>query len=174
MDQNAPLDDVAAQLAAWRSDAISTLELLVSYREHVRGQAAALENPQAVVDYIEVFVGMIEGASAACERIVADLARGPDPRQAIELRALAAAGAAEQSRCLVFRDKWINKPLPHERMRPLLNDISVTSRDQLTAFRELLEAAVAIERQLGPGASAQPEDKKAFDRRALFTRLFKP
>lgn len=174
MDQDAPVDGVAAQLVAWRSDAASTLELLASYREHVRLQAAALENPQAVVDYVEVFIGIIEGASAACERIVADLERGPDPRQATELRALAAAGAAEQSRCLVFRDKWINKPLPHERMRPLLNDISVTSRDQLTAFRELLDAAGAIERQLAPDPAAQPDDKKAFDRRALFTRLFKP
>ena len=174
MDQDAPGDGVAARLAAWRTDARSTLELLASYRDHVRLQAAALENPQAVVDYVEAFIGIVEGASAACERIVADLAQGPARRQASELRALAAAGAAEQSRCLVFRDKWINKPLPHERMRPLLHDISVTTRDQLTAFRDLVDAAVAIERQLAPEAAAHSDDKKAFDRRALFTRLFKP
>lgn len=172
MDPNAPVDRVAGQLAAWHSDALSTLELLASYRQHVELQAQALENPQAVLDYLDVFAGLIARASAACARIGADLAQGATRQLAVELRVLAQGAAAEQPRCLVFRDKWINKPLPHERMRPLLNDISVTSRDQLTAFRDLAEAADALDAVLEPNG-IPADDKKAFDRRALFTRLFK-
>ena len=58
-------------------------------------------------------------------------------------------------------------------MRPLLNDISVTTRDQLTAFRDLNTVASRLEELLTPQPPS-PEDRKGFDRRALFTRLFKP
>jgi hypothetical protein len=55
-----------------------------------------------------------------------------------------------------------------------LNEISVTTRDQLTAFRDLNNVAANLEEFLKPPTPPATEDKKAFDRRALFTRLFKP
>ena len=73
----------------------------------------------------------------------------------------------------MFRDKCINRPLPDERMRPLLNEISVTTRDQLTAFRDLTGIAAKLEEQLKPAAPRAPEeDRKSFDRRSLFTKFF--
>ena len=72
----------------------------------------------------------------------------------------------------MFRDKCINRPLPHERMRPLLNEISVTTRDQLTAFRDLTGIAAKLEEQLQSAPPAPDEGQKSFDRRALFTKFF--
>jgi hypothetical protein len=73
----------------------------------------------------------------------------------------------------MFRDKCINRPLPDERMRPLLNEISVTTRDQLTAFRDLSGIAAKLEEQIKPaGEAPAEEDKRSFDRRALFTKFF--
>lgn len=156
-----------------RADAVTTLEQLQGYRQQVERDTASLENPRAVLEYIDFFVDMVGRAVAECERVAAHLPHGVLREHIDALRQMASNSAAEQRRCLTFRDKWINKPLPEERMRPLLNDISVTTRDQLTAFRDLNDAASRLEELLKPLPSP-PDDKKGFDRRALFTRLFKP
>ena len=70
----------------------------------------------------------------------------------------------------MFRDKWINKPLPYEEMRRLLNKISVDSRDQLTAYGSLNAVADRLEHLVGP--PPRPPDEGKLDRRALFTRWF--
>jgi len=58
-------------------------------------------------------------------------------------------------------------------MRPLLNEISVTTRDQLTAFRDLIGIAAKLEEQMqAANAPPPPEDARSFDRRALFTKFF--
>ena len=167
------VQSVIEQLGLRHADALATLEQLHGYRLQVESSAAALENPRAVLEYIDFFADMVGRAAAECERVAEDLPEGLLSAHVDALRQVASNSAAEQRRCLAFRDKWINKPLPEERMRPLLNDISVTTRDQLTAFRDLNNAASRLEDILKP-ASAAPDVKKGFDRRALFTRLFKP
>jgi hypothetical protein len=157
-----------------RSDAQATLELLQGYRQQVETESSALENPKAVNEYLDFFADLIGRAARECERLAGELSRGISSAQVDALRQLASNSAAEQRRCLMFRDKCINRPLPDERMRPLLNDISVTTRDQLTAFRDLSTVAGQIEELLAPANPPPPDDKRAFDRRALFTRLFKP
>ena len=88
------------------------------------------------------------------------------------LRQVAANCRTEQRRCLIFRDKCINRPLPHESMRSLLNDISVTTRDQLTAFFDFNNAAAKLERIINT-IEPQPEpDKRVMGRRQLFTSIF--
>lgn len=167
------VEDVVTILAERRADAVTTLELLDGYRQQVEQQRQALENPQAVSDYLAFFVDLVKHAMAQCERIAAALPAGVQPAHVEALRQIAGSSAAEQRRCLQFRDKCINKPLPHERMRPLLNDISITTRDQLTAFRDCGRAADLLEAILA-AAPAAPEPARGFDRRQLFTRLFKP
>ena len=71
----------------------------------------------------------------------------------------------------MFRDKWINRPLPYEQVRPLLNQISSETRDQLADYRELHARRLASR-----GSSPVPEPARAddrpgrSDRRALFNR----
>ena len=159
------------QLGQRHADALATIEQLRADRQQIETDAAALENPKAVLEYIDFFVEFVGRAAAECERIVAELPDTAIPQHVEALRQLASNSSAEQRRCLQFRDRWINKPLPHERMRPLLNDISVTSRDQLTAFRDLNQIAGRLE-ELAKASEPPPDDTRAFDRRALFTRLF--
>ena len=166
-------EDVVTQLAERRADAVTTLELLDGYRQQMEQQRNALENPQAVGEYLAFFVDLVRHAAAECERIAAELPAGVRRAHVEALRQVAGRCAAEQRRCLQFRDKCINKPLPHERMRPLLNDISITTRDQLTAFRDCGRSADLLEAILA-AAPAAPEPARGFDRRQLFTRLFKP
>jgi hypothetical protein len=154
-------------------EGLSTLELLRGYREQVEADSNALENPRAVLEYIDFFNGLVSRTVSECERIAAGLRQGISPPDLEALRQIASNAAAEQRRCLMFRDKCINRPLPDERMRPLLNEISVTTRDQLTAFRDLNGIAAKLEEQLKPTVlPPAEEEKRSFDRRALFTKFF--
>lgn len=154
-------------------EGLSTLELLRGYREQVESDSSALENPRAVLDYIDFFNSLVSRSISECERIAAGLRQAISPADLDSLRQIASNAAAEQRRCLMFRDKCINRPLPDERMRPLLNEISVTTRDQLTAFRDLNGIAAKLEEQIKPAVPPPAqEEKKNFDRRALFTKFF--
>ena len=154
-------------------EGLSTLELLRGYREQIEADAAALENPRAVFEYIDFFNDLVSRAVSECERIAAGFRQGLSEPGLDALRQIASNAAAEQRRCLMFRDKCINRPLPDERMRPLLNEISVTTRDQLTAFRDLGALAAKLDEQLRPGAPpTEQEHQKGFDRRRLFTKFF--
>jgi hypothetical protein len=154
-------------------EGLSTLELLRGYREQIEAEAAALENPRAVFEYLDFFNDLVTRAINECERIASGLRQGISPADLDALRQLASNASAEQRRCLMFRDKCINRPLPDERMRPLLNEISVTTRDQLTAFRDLIGIAAKLEEQMQAATvPPPPEDARNFDRRALFTKFF--
>ena len=174
MTENHPEIAAAIEQLGMRSgEGLSTLELLRGYREQIETDSSALENPRAVLEYIDFFNGLVSRAISECERIAAGLRGAVSQADVDAMRQIASNAAAEQRRCLMFRDKCINRPLPDERMRPLLNEISVTTRDQLTAFRDLTGIAAKLEEQLKPAApQAQEEDRKSFDRRALFTKFF--
>lgn len=172
VDEPLTPDLVVQQLNDRRSDALATLEMLAGYRLQIDEQRAAFENPQLVSDYVAFFQGFVGRAVVECERIAAELPAGPKPAHVAVLRELVATSTAEQRRCLQFRDKCINRPLPHERLRPLLNEISITTRDQLTAFRDFTRAADRIEQLLAVNPPP-PDPPRVLDRRSLFTRLLK-
>src|SRR5579859_2900559 len=112
-----PLDDIVEQLQRSRSDTIETLELLRSSRRQIEEHAKQLEGPGAALEYIDFFLDFFTGAAASLERLSAELPRGLTSAHLDLLRQIASNASIEQRRCLMFRDKWINKPLPDERMR---------------------------------------------------------
>lgn len=166
--------DVVEQLSARKADALNTLDLLRTQRATVVEESSKFENPSAVLEYIDFFIPAFEEVVAEIERISAAILVRVQRAHIDVLRQVAANCRTEQRRCLVFRDKCINRPLPHESMRPLLNDISVTTRDQLTAFFDFNSAAAKLERIINtthPEPDAEP--KRVLGRRQLFTSLFK-
>jgi hypothetical protein len=146
----------------------------VALRE-LRGQVEAgaqqLEGPNAARDYIDFFVDLFDRAAQEIEQIAREIADGVQPAHVDALRQIANNSAAEQRRAGMFRDKWVNKPLPYETMRPLLTAISNTTRDEIAALRALVETAAALQPSLG---KTEESDSKGLDRRQLFTRLFRP
>jgi hypothetical protein len=164
--------DVIEQLGARKADALNTLEMLRAQRARVEEEAPKLESPQAVLEYVDFFITAIDEVVAACDRIAGEIAQHVTRAHIDILRQIAANCRVEQRRCLVFRDKCINRPLPHESMRALLNDISVTTRDQLTAFYDFNNAAARLE-QIVNTTEPEPDPKRVLGRRQLFTSLFK-
>ena len=119
---------------------------------------------------IDFFLDLLARTSQDLDRLTAELPEGPRREHVDLLRQLASNAAAEQRRCVIFRDKWINRPLPYEQMRPLLNQLSVDTRDQLTAYRSLNAVADVLQSTIG--SEPKPGDSDKLDRRALFTRWF--
>jgi hypothetical protein len=158
------------ELHARHDGAARAAAALRRVKAEVEASAKQLENPNAVRDYLDFFADYFDRAAAELEQIAGQLAEGVQPGHVDALRQIASNSAAEQRRTGLFRDKWINRPLPYETVRPMLNTISNTSRDEIDALRTLADSAAAIEPSIG-----QPEsDTKGLDRRQLFSRLFRP
>lgn len=165
-----PLDDIVEQLQRSRSDTLETMEVLRSSRRQIQEHENELESPKAAFEYIDFFLDFFAGAAANLERVSDELSQGLARPHFDLLRQIASNASLEERRCLMFRDKWINKPLPYEEMRPLLNQVSTDSRDQIAAYRDLNNAAASLEALAGPEPG--PVDDGKLDRRALFTRWF--
>lgn len=163
------IEDILAHLQRWRPESESAVESLRACRQEVEVASRQFESPQAALEYIDFFVGFVERAAADIELVVNELPRGVSQTHLDTLRQIASNAAAEQRRCLMFRDKWINRPLPYEQVRPLLNRISNETRDQLAAYRDLGLAASRLAALVG---TLPPAPAKTLGRRALFNRLF--
>ena len=171
MEETSTLVDQAVEdVRRSRADTMETIDLLRGSRQQIEDQSGLLESPKAILEYIDFFIDLLTRVAVDLERLASDLPGGPSRAHLDALRQIASNGSAEQRTCLMFRDKWINKPLPYEEMRRLLNQISVDSRDQLTAFGSLNGVADRLEPLVGP--PFRPPDEGKLDRRALFTRWF--
>lgn len=170
-DTPVSVDAIREHLGLWKSDTLETLASLQGCRQRVEEQAKQLENPRAALEFIDFFADLFARAARELDRLASDLAEGPRRAHLDALRQLASNAAAEQRRCLIFTDKWLNKPLPYEQLRPLLNQISTGTREQLADYRELSTAAARLEALVGPEPGREA-DGRPLDRRALFTRWF--
>lgn len=173
IDESPTVPEVVAQLEARKRDAVQSLEMLAALRARIVAEARRLENPRVVLEYLDYFADAIREVVQELTRLVGELPERVDAAQIELLRIVAANCRTEQRRCLAFRDQCINRPLPDEGMRPLLNDLSVTTRDQLTAFYDLASAAARLEKIAEAGAP-DSSPRRTIDRRRLFTRFFTP
>jgi hypothetical protein len=164
------LSDLPPQLGQWRDNAHATVEKLAELRRRAEESSKHLESPQAVLEFIDFFSGFFTEAGAILERIRSELEAGVLSAHVEALRQVASNAAVEQRRCLKFRDKWINRPLPYEDVRPLLTEISTHTSRRLTDFRDLNTAAEQLDEIAAPAPPA--EDGRPLDRRELFTKWF--
>jgi hypothetical protein len=164
--------DLLPRLAGWRDETRASVEALTGLRQRTEENARKLESPPAVLEFIDFFSGFFTEVAATFERIGAELEHGAKPTQVEALRQIASNAAVEQRRCLKFRDKWINRPLPYEDVRSLLSEIATLTGNRLTAYRDLLPAADSLNALIG--RASPPDDGRALDRRALFTKWFNP
>jgi hypothetical protein len=162
-------DDAIAHLRAWLEDSRDAISTLAGLRIEALEASSKLENPTAIVAYVDEFTELFERVAGELALLSNEIPKGLTERHVDALRQIASNAAADQRRCLMFRDRWINRPLPYEQVRPLLNRIVTVTRDQLTDYREMSVAAERLT-QLSP---PEPEKSSGLDRRALFSRFLK-
>jgi len=174
-DHDISLEQVIAHIRQWQADTLATVEALGASKHQVEEQTRKLENPQAAVQLADFFTDFFLRAAADLDRVLEGLGSAPQLEQVVALKQLAAAAAAEERRAVVFRDRWVNKPLPYEDMRPVLDRLSAAARDQLLDYRQLAHACARVKALIAPITPPEQEGKapetRAFDRRALFTRF---
>lgn len=163
------IGDLAARLRDWQAATEAAIAALRADRDDAEAQSQRLESPTAVLQYVDFFVDRFVYAAGEAARIAVELEAGPRREHAEVLRRLASEAAGEEQRCVTFRDKWINRILPYEQVRPLLNRIASFSRNRLAAFRELNEIADQLLQVIG--VTAPPSPGRPMDRRALFNRI---
>jgi hypothetical protein len=165
------VESIVQDLGRHEALARASVAALLERRAEVEASTAQLEGPAAVLEYIDYFCGVFQRAAEELGQMAAALSDGVRQAHVDALRQLASNSAAEQRRSVMFRDKWINKPLPFEAVRPLLTGISRTTREQIDALRSLTDTASVLEPLVV--AAEEPRDK-GLDRRELFNRLFRP
>lgn len=171
-------DVVLAHLRQWVSDTQRTRDLLAALRQQVEQVSRQLENPKAAFEYIDFFDGFFARALDELNGVIAAVPAGFTPAHKDGLRQLASNAAAELRRTVVFRDKWINKPLPYETVRPMLSQLAGDVRDQLNDYREMTIAGNVLADLQAPSVPppAEPREPKTegLGRRELFSRLVRP
>lgn len=166
------LDDVLLILGRLRGDTGETIDALAALRAQVEESSRRLESPQAALEFIDFFSGFFTEAVSALACVHDELPQGVQRAHLDALRQIASNAAVEQRRGLTFRDKTINRPLPYEDVRPLLNRISIAVRDRLASYRDLNALADELAAIGGIGTQPADEDGRTLDRRALFTKWF--
>ena len=165
--------DVQVHLERWRDSAQAGVGGFASLRQRTEESSRRLESPPGVLQFIDFFSMFFADAAEVFERVRSEIEQAPQQVHAEALRQVASNAALEQRRCLQFRDKWINRPLPYEDVRPLLTEIVNAAGNRLTEYRELSPIADELEslaRLIQPPPS--PGDGKPLDRRQLFTKWF--
>ncbi len=168
------VDVVLAHLRQWQRDTEATRETIAALRAQVDAASRQLENPRAAFEYLDFFDGFFTRALEQLAEIADALPAGFVTSHADVLRQLARNAAAELRRTVTFRDKWVNKPLPYEQVRPMLSQMAGDIRDQLSDYREMAIAAnVLVDLQAHP--RPQPAGpREPLGRRELFTKLVRP
>jgi hypothetical protein len=164
--------DIQVHLERWRGTAQETVDAFATLRQRTELNSRRLESPNGVLEFIGFFSNFFADAAEVFERVRSELDQAPLGIHAEALRQVASNAALEQRRCLQFRDKWINRPLPYEDVRPLLTDIVNTAANRLTEYRDVKPIADdldALARLIQPAAK---EESGPLDRRQLFTKWF--
>ena len=179
-------DHLATHFRQWRADLLGTVERLHTLRRGAEEKSSKLENPKAAVEYVEFFADWFGRVVADLDQLLTELPGGFTEAHADLLRQIASNASAEQRRTVMFRDKWVNKPLPYDEMRPLLTQLAGDVRDQLNDLKEMTLAAARVGDLIAPPSLPEPagpiesgegesgHERRAFDRRALFKRIVRP
>jgi hypothetical protein len=164
--------DIQVQLERWRDDAQAAVDGFASLRQRTEESSRHLESPPGVLQFIDFFAMFFADAAAVFERVRAELEQAPQGVHADALRQVASNAALEQRRCLQFRDKWINRPLPYEDVRPLLTEIVNTAANGLAGCRDLAPVADELDVLARLIQPAPKEEIGPLGRRQLFTKWF--
>jgi hypothetical protein len=165
--------DIQVHLERWRDHAQGAVDTFAALRQKAEESSRRLESPSGVLQFIDFFSTFFADAAEVFERVRAELEQAPLRVHAEALRQVASNAALEQRRCLQFRDKWINRPLPYEDVRPLLTDIVNTAADRLPGYRDVNPIADELDvlvRLIQP--PSPKEETGPLDRRQLFTKWF--
>ena len=135
------LKDICDHLREWHAytqDAISALE---KCGVEVDKNAHLLQNPREIRRYIAFFLDLFWRYLGDLERLLRELPSGVRQRHVEMVMQIYRSSELEQDHCIKFKNDFIEKSLPDEEVRLLLDEIYKESRQQLIDFADFSNLA---------------------------------
>lgn len=129
-------EDICSDLKNWLSNTEETIKLLLNYRSETQKQHL-LENPEGVISFIEYFIDLFSRYKNDLQRLVNEIPNGVSTAHVEIVSQLYKSSRHEDSITVKFAEDYVHKPLLHEEVRPLLDDIYGDTRNLLIDYYDL-------------------------------------
>lgn len=131
------LEDIVRHLGDWANSTRDTIDRLKGYRRRTTESAALLENPIEVLGYLDFFIDLFGRYLADIERLLIEIPSGVTEAHLQIVDQIYRSVKREDDGTVQFKNDWVYKTLPHEEMRPLLDNIYGETRNMLVDYRDL-------------------------------------
>jgi len=131
------LDDILSSFCGWLTHTSKTIDLLESYEISVENNRSLIESPNEVLTFIRIFGDLFSRYKNDLEILIAEM-----PNRVVEghieiVRQLNDSARYEEELTIQFKNDWVHKSLPHEEVRPLLDNIYANTRDLLVDYKDM-------------------------------------
>lgn len=150
------LEDILSHFCDWLKNTSKTIELLESYASKVEENGALLENPEEVLSFVNFFINLFIRYKNDFETLVKEMQEGVLEAHIEIVKQLYKSSELEENHTIRFKNDWVYKSLPHEEMRPLLDDIYANTRGLLVDYRDLSNVIPRLKTFIRP--STKPEE----------------
>ncbi len=131
------LEDICHHLREWEKLTRDTIGQLEKYRAAAKAKAALLESHREVISYINFFIDLFSRYLSDIQRLLQELPSGATEAHVEIVRQLYLSSKNEDRVAIQFKNDWVHKALPHEEMRPLLDNIYGYTRNVLVNYSDL-------------------------------------
>ncbi|MBW1609061.1 MAG: hypothetical protein JRJ74_13325, partial [Deltaproteobacteria bacterium] len=153
----ASISDIIQYLSIMINKCLKVCQRLNSYKKKVEENRSDLDDPDAMLNYIQFFLGVAENYSNEIERLSSDLKSSVEKEHIISFQRLLDDCYELNDYCKGFKFKHIERKLKEEKFRYLVDDIYGVPADLMYEFRVCGEIKRRLEVLVG-SKSAQYKD----------------
>ncbi len=149
-----PLADIVEHLEAWVENTEDSIKQLESLRAEVASAEGRLTSAQAVLSYIDYFVGLFSRYKNDLTRLADELPRGVTLGHIETVHQLVRSAAREDERTVIFKRREIEVALPDESMRGTLDEVYAQTREMLLDYADLDNVEKRLQALVGTAITA--------------------
>ena len=131
------MDVILSHLRDWRDNTAGSEEELRRLQGKVKAHRDRIDDPDDVLDFIDVVLDLFGRYSGDFQRLLAELPRGVTDGHVEVVKQIYDSAALEDRRCVQFKQEHIERGLKDESLRPLVDRIYQESRDMLIDYKDL-------------------------------------
>ena len=152
------VDVIVDHLKDWRATTSETIGHLRTYRSRVDASSNSFDSPRDIRDYIDGCIDLFTRYISDFDRIIEELPRQVLARHVTTVEQIYESSVLEENRCVRFASEHVNTGLREEVVRPVLEAIYASSRDQIIDYKDLSNVAYRLRALV---ESANEPDRRA-------------